>query len=232
MSDIGRTLELRMRSEVPAAIHSPRVTASSVTPTVLIPVKGFRRAKGRLSERLDTAERSKLARTMAAAVVRAAGSLGVQIVCDNDEVAHWARSVGADVLWVDAVGLNPAITAAVEALETEADLKHDSPGHVLIAHADLPRAETLAGLAESGTVTIVPDRHLDGTNVLALPLGTGFEFHYGPGSFGAHCDEALRRGLDLRVRRVGALEFDVDTPDDLDALDDADSRLPTASDAC
>lgn len=83
-----------------------------------------------------------------------------------------------------------------------------------IAHADLPRAETLDGLSEAGTVTIVPDRHLDGTNVLSLPLGSGFEYHYGPGSFAAHCEEALRLGLDLRVRRVPALEWDIDTPDD------------------
>ena len=120
------------------------------------------------------------------------------------------------MLWIDANGLNPAVTAAVAALET-ADTSGDGLGHVVIAHADLPHAETLDGLAEAGTVTIVPDRHRDGTNVMALPLGMGFEFHYGPGSFEAHCAEALRCGLDLRVRRVVALEFDIDTPDDLDA---------------
>ncbi|WP_419554016.1 2-phospho-L-lactate guanylyltransferase [Candidatus Poriferisodalis sp.] len=204
------------------------MTATSVTPTVLIPVKGFRLAKGRLAERLNETERDELARNMAAQVVKAAGSLPVQVVCDNDEVAGWARTVGADVLWIEAKGLNPALTAAVTELETAAVRNHDSPGHVLIAHADLPHAETLAGLAEAGTVTIVPDRHLDGTNVMALPLGTGFEFHYGPGSFAAHCNEALDRGLDLRVRRVAALEFDIDTPDDFDA---AGLSVPTTADA-
>ncbi|WP_420621434.1 2-phospho-L-lactate guanylyltransferase [Candidatus Poriferisodalis sp.] len=204
------------------------MTATSVTPTVLIPVKGFRLAKGRLAERLNETERDELARNMAAQVVKAAGSLPVQVVCDNDEVADWARSVGADVMWVEAKGLNPALIAAVAELETSEGRNHDSPGHVLIAHADLPHAETLAGLAEAGTVTIVPDRHLDGTNVMALPLGTGFEFHYGPGSFNAHCDEALDRGLDLRVRRVAALEFDIDTPDDFDA---AGLSVPTTADA-
>lgn len=200
---------------------TPNGTPAGVTPTVLIPVKGFRLAKGRLADRLDEAGRGDLARTMAGQVVKAAGSLDVRIVCDNDEVADWARAVDADVLWIDADGLNPAITAAVAALEAALDSDDGAAGtgHVLIAHADLPHAETLEGLAESGTVTIVPDRHLDGTNVMALPLGAGFEFHYGPGSFGAHCAEALRCGLDLRVRRVAALEFDIDTPDDLDAAD-------------
>ena len=197
-------------------------------PTVLIPVKGFRLAKGRLADRLDETERSDLARTMASQVVKAAGSLDVRIVCDNDEVAEWARAVGAGVLWIDADGLNPAIAAAVAVLEA-AGTDGDPSGHVLIAHADLPHAETLDGLAEAGTVTIVPDRHLDGTNVIALPLGAGFEFHYGPGSFEAHCAEALRCGLDLRVRRVAALEFDIDTPDDLDA---AELGGHTHDDAC
>ncbi|WP_423920293.1 2-phospho-L-lactate guanylyltransferase [Candidatus Poriferisodalis sp.] len=204
------------------------MTATSVRPTVLIPVKGFRLAKGRLAERLNETERDELARNMAAQVVKAAGSLPVQVVCDNDEVSRWARTVGADVLWIEAKGLNPALTAAVAELETSEGRNYDSPGHVLIAHADLPHAETLAGLAEAGTVTIVPDRHLDGTNVMALPLGTGFEFHYGPGSFNAHCAEALLHGLDLRVHRVAALEFDIDTPDDFDA---AGLSLPTTADA-
>lgn len=193
------------------------MTATSVTPTVLIPVKGFRLAKGRLADRLNDTERHELARTMASQVVKAAGSLPVRVVCDNDEVADWARAVGADVLWIDADGLNPAISEAVAALEADLDLDVDGSGHVVVAHADLPHAQTLVGLAETGTVTIVPDRHLDGTNVMALPLGTGFEFHYGPGSFMAHCTEALRCGLDLRVRRIAELEFDIDTPDDLDA---------------
>ncbi|WP_419864005.1 2-phospho-L-lactate guanylyltransferase [Candidatus Poriferisodalis sp.] len=194
------------------------MTATGVTPTVLIPVKGFRLAKGRLADRLSESERHELARNMARQVVKAAGSLPTKIVCDNDEVADWAHAAGAEVLWIDADGLNPAITAAVTALET-AGTSGDGLGHVVIAHADLPHAETLDGLAEAGTVTIVPDRHLDGTNVMALPLGAGFEFHYGPGSFEAHCAEALRCGLDLRVRRVAALEFDIDTPDDLDAAE-------------
>lgn len=219
---------------------TPNGTPTGVTPTVLIPVKGFRLAKGRLADRLSESERHELARTMASQVVKAAGPLPTKIVCDNDEVADWARSVGAEVLWVDAAGLNPALTAAVAALEAQ-DSASDrsagrsggssSGGHVLIAHADLPHAQTLAGLAEAGTVTIVPDRHLDGTNVMALPLGTGFQFRYGPDSFRAHCDEAQRCGLDLRIRRVAALEFDIDTPEDLDALDATTDGVPTNDDA-
>ncbi len=197
---------------------------------VLIPVKDFELAKGRLAPQLPADDRAELARSMAARVVQAAGRMPALVVCDNDEVAEWAHSVGAHPLRIETRGLNGALTAAVERLSAETpeesppwrnstDAAFDGrwPQHVVIAHGDLPRAETLEGLAEPGTVTIVPDRHLDGTNVMALPLGTGFEFHYGPGSFSAHCDEARRCGLDLQVRRVAALEFDIDTPDDLAA---------------
>ena len=205
---------------------------------VLIPVKDFELAKGRLAPQLPAGERAELARSMAARVVQAAGRMPALVVCDNDEVAEWAHSVGAHPLRIEVRGLNGALTAALERLSAatpgesppwrdSSDAASDGrwPQHVVIAHGDLPRAETLEGLAEPGTVTIVPDRHLDGTNVMALPLGAGFEFRYGPGSFEAHSEEALRCGLDLQVRRVAALEFDIDTPDDLAAhLADADSQ--------
>ena len=210
-----------------------------VEAVVLIPVKDFELAKGRLAPQLPAGERAELARSMAARVAQAAGRMPALVVCDDDEVAEWAHSVGAHPLRIEVQGLNGALTAAVERLsaatpddsppwrDTTDDDASDGrwPQHVVIAHGDLPRAETLEGLAEPGTVTIVPDRHLDGTNVMALPLGTGFEFHYGPGSFKAHCTEAQRCGLELQVRRVAALEFDIDTPDDLAAyLADADSQ--------
>ncbi len=36
----------------------------------------------------------------------------------------------------------------------------------------------------------MPDRHDDGTNVIALPAALGFRFAYGPGSFRHHVAEA------------------------------------------
>ena len=56
----------------------------------------------------------------------------------------------------------------------------------IVAHGDLPLAEDLTVAAGFDGVTLVPDRHDDGTNVLAVPTGAGFVFHYGPGSFGLH----------------------------------------------
>ena len=64
-------------------------------------------------------------------------------------------------------------------------------------------------------MTLVPDRHRDGTNVIALPTDMPFQFAYGPGSFQRHLDSAIADGLSVRVRRDPLLALDIDTPSDL-----------------
>jgi 2-phospho-L-lactate/phosphoenolpyruvate guanylyltransferase len=176
---------------------------------VLVPVKAFRDAKLRLAPALAPATRAELARSMATSVVAAAGPLSVHVVCDDDEVADWAASVGAHVLWKPGRGLNGAVNEGV------ADLADAGIERVIVAHADLPHALELAWVAEGDGVTLVPDRHDDGTNVAAVPAGAGFTFAYGPGSFARHVVEAHRLGLDLRVVREPRLGWDVDLPADL-----------------
>lgn len=180
---------------------------------VLVPVKAFRDAKGRLAEALTPGERAELSRSMAAAVVRAASPLPVWIVCDDDDVAAWAADVGASVLWKPGRGLNGAVNEGV------ADLADLGVATVIVAHADLPHAQALAHLADDESITLVPDRHDDGTNVAAVPASCGFVFAYGPGSFHRHITEAARIGLPLRVVREPRLAWDVDRPDDLLAPD-------------
>jgi 2-phospho-L-lactate guanylyltransferase len=90
-------------------------------------------------------------------------------------------------------------------------------GEVLVAHADLPRAHGLAQLAGFDGVTLVPDRHDDGTNVVCVPTGAMFRFAYGPGSFARHQAEAERLGLSFRVVRHPDLAWDVDVPSDIPA---------------
>jgi len=61
----------------------------SGTVAVLIPVKAFGAAKGRLAEVLDGQARADLARSMATIVVAAAAPLPVTVVCDDDDVDAW-----------------------------------------------------------------------------------------------------------------------------------------------
>jgi 2-phospho-L-lactate guanylyltransferase len=178
---------------------------------VLVPIKDFRQAKNRLSQRLDAEARETLARSMAQRVVKAAGDLSTYVVCNDRAVANWAQSMEAEVIWVRQDGLNPAVTEAATQVT-------DLYAHMIIAHADLPQAESLGGIARANTVSIVPDRHRQGTNVLSLPTGTAFEFQYGSGSLYRHMAEASRCKLDLKVLQIPQLQWDIDTPEDLDAL--------------
>ena len=150
---------------------------------------------------------------MATIVVAAAAPLPVTVVCDDDDVDAWARSVGADVVRVDGPGLNRAVEAGMEALAA------DGVAMVIVAHADLPRATRLDHCAGFDGITLVPDRHHDGTPVAVVPTGTGFRFAYGPGSFAAHVAEAERLGLAWRSLLDPDLAWDVDGPDDVASLE-------------
>lgn len=178
---------------------------------VLIPVKAFTRAKLRLSTVLDPALRAELARTMADHVVAAAAPLPVVVVCEDDAVAEWARSVGARVEWTPRLGLNGAVQEAVRRCAAHGTRR------AVVCHADLPFARGLAALADADDdeVVLVADRRGQGTNVASVPTGAGFEFAYGVGSFPRHLAEAERLGLRVRVLDSEHLGWDVDEPDDL-----------------
>ena len=177
---------------------------------VLVPVKSFAEAKLRLASAVEPLERRRLARTMATHLVTAAaGQLPTAVVCDDVEVAAWARQLGALVVWEPERGLNRAVEAGV------ARLAGHGARRVVVAHADLPLAGELAWVAAFPGVTLVPDHHDNGTNVACVPARSGFRFSYGPGSFSRHGAEARRLGLPLRVVREPGLGHDVDLPIDL-----------------
>lgn len=176
---------------------------------VVIPVKTFTVAKGRLAGALTDNERESLARTCAEGVVAAAAPWPVFVVCTHDDVARWAESLGATVVRQHSPGLNGAVRdgrAAAHAAGCD---------HVLVAHSDLPLAVSFAHVPVEGHVVLVPDRHDDGTNVMCLPADVDFEFRYGTGSFAAHLEESVARGIPHRVMRDDALSLDLDTADDL-----------------
>jgi len=180
-----------------------------VRAAVVIPVKAFHAAKLRLAPALSPASRAVLAREMATRVVRAAGSLPVFVVCDDEAVRSWATEVGATAHWTPGLGLIGAVEAGVDAA---ADAGAD---RILVAHADLPLATGLDHVIGDDGVLIVPDRWNDGTNVIAVPARSGFRFAYGPGSASRHEAEARRLGLPIQVVDDQVLGWDVDLPGDL-----------------
>jgi 2-phospho-L-lactate guanylyltransferase len=187
----------------------PRAPLQLGSRAVLVPVKAFSDAKVRLAAALAPAERAILARSMAERVIAAAQGLPVAVVCDDRDVATWARDLGALVIWEPGQGLNRAVDGGVRRLGGL------GVEHVTVAHADLPLATDLSWVGHFAGVTLVPDRQEDGTNVIGVPTGTDFIFSYGPGSFARHVAEAKRSGVPWRVVRAPLLAWDVDSPDDL-----------------
>lgn len=179
---------------------------------LLVPVKSFGAAKGRLAPALRGPERAELARRMATGVVLAGGDMPVAVVCDDPEVAAWARDLGALVIWEPGRGLNGAVQEGATRLAAA------GVEMLAVAHGDLPMATDLRWVVEFPGVTLVPDRRGEGTNVIGLPLPSSFVFSYGPGSFARHRAEALRIGPAVRTVHGSPLAWDVDEPADLIAV--------------
>lgn len=180
---------------------------------VLVPIKSFRAAKGRLAGVLDPAARADLSRMMAAKVLAAGRPFPTFVVCDDDDVAAWAGEHGADVLWTPGLGLNGAIDHAIDVVTGK------GAEHVVVAHSDLPLATTFGHLVIDGTVTLVPDHQLDGTNVQSRPTSLRLDAGYGAASFRRHLTAALGAGHPVRVVTDPRLARDVDTIDDLRHLE-------------
>jgi 2-phospho-L-lactate guanylyltransferase len=191
---------------------------------VVVPIRAFALGKARLAPHLDDDARAALSRTWADRVADAAAGHDTVIVSSDDEVRRWARRRGLGLV-DDPGSLDAAATAG------RARLRAGGCVRVVVAHADLPLACTLDGVARDAglpVVTIVPCHRDDGTPVLSVPAHADFRFSYGVGSFRRHAAEARRIGLGLRVVRDPALSFDVDTPEDLRDLMRREARRAPA----
>lgn len=177
---------------------------------MLVPVKRFTAAKGRLTGVLDDTDRARLAEWMATRVVDAVAEAPTFVACDDEDVAEWARRRGAEVLWSAGLGLNGAVDDAVARVTS---LGFD---HLTVTHADLPRPDALLRVARAGSVTFVPDRRSDGTNVMSFPATAPVRASYGGGSFRRHLVHAMASaGTPVEVRFDADLSLDLDTERDL-----------------
>lgn len=179
---------------------------------LIVPVKSFAIAKGRLATALTAQQRANIAKQCAEQVVRAGSPWSVYVVCDDDTVASWASALDAHVVRCN----EPGIDAAVNAGRQQAAA--DGIDHVVIAHSDLPLARRFDHLPRPDTITFVPDRHQDGTNVIALPVTSPFTTAYGPQSFPRHVERAKTMNLPFQIITDDDLALDLDTADDLSEL--------------
>jgi 2-phospho-L-lactate guanylyltransferase len=176
---------------------------------ILIPLRSLHSGKLRLAEAVDAATRADLIQSMATAVVAAAHDVHVLIVHDDPDVADWAHAKGASAFRPSKSGLNRAVS------EGRDHLRDQGFSRVIIAHADLPKARDLRVLDNGHPISIAPDRHGDGTNVLMVPTTVDFTFAYGPGSFASHMAIARELGFEPHIVHNPDLAWDVDHPNDL-----------------
>lgn len=183
---------------------------------ILIPCKGFARGKTRLAGVLTPDQRAQLCAALFLHTLGQALATGarVAVVSEDAEVARLARAQGALAVPDPGGGLNAALTEGASVLGGDAPL--------MLLPVDLPgiTAASLAALPLTKGVTLVPDRHNDGTNLMLLSPDArrNFRLAYGANSLVRHCRLARDLSLALLIWRDPVLALDLDTPADLDAL--------------
>jgi 2-phospho-L-lactate guanylyltransferase len=188
----------------------------------VLPVKSFRAAKTRLAADLGVPQ-PELAEKMADGVLRAlcaAPGLDRVLVVTRERVAmDLADELGAEIVEEDDLrGHSAAASLGVlRALELGAE-------RVLLAAGDCPLLTTadvddlLTRHSEPGVV-ILTDRHGTGTNGLLLTPPTAIPPSFGMGSRERHAELAHHAGVAWTVEEIDAFAFDVDTAEDLAAVD-------------
>jgi 2-phospho-L-lactate guanylyltransferase len=174
---------------------------------VVVPLKRFDRAKSRLRENrhLDV---SAIVEDLARGVIISSRPRPIIIVSEDEELATFATSLGAELLLTSSTSLSEALQSAYESLSNRFD-------RLIIAHGDLRDPEGLGSFEPQVGITLFADHHGEGTNVMVIPANLSFHFAYGPGSLGRHLAEARRLNVAHRVDRLSPWRFDVDEPDDL-----------------
>lgn len=179
-----------------------------MTPLVLVPVKRFFVAKGRLAPLLDAPARSRLGRALAERTLATIAAAGIEptVMAADETVAEWARSHGRPS------HLDPAGTD-LDASARVAISMGTRPW--LIVHADLPLLSTddieaAAAVLSDGDDPLSPSND-GGTSLIG---GRGdFGFAYGTGSFHRHLARLSRPRILVRV----GLSLDLDDPSDFAA---------------
>lgn len=201
--------------------HSTAHSDVSRHVALVVPVRGFDDAKSRLSASLSPVQRRTLAQNCATGVLRRDVPCLKFVVCDDDEVETWARTCGAIPIRVESRGLNASLHEATPHI-----VENYPADMLMIVHADLPLPNELDRVIavlqsalddDNGRVLINPDRHRDGTNVLALSqsLIGKWQFAYGENSFMNHQHEAHRLNCQVDIFESMYLGFDIDTSEDL-----------------
>jgi 2-phospho-L-lactate/phosphoenolpyruvate guanylyltransferase len=194
-----------------------------VSTIAVLPVKSFGAAKQRLAPALGAGSRQALAQAMFSDVLaslRRVRDLDSLVVVTADPVAEEAAQGERVRVLRDTEQSGQSAAALIgirHALATGFE-------RVLLVPGDTPLLdprEVTALLSVRDPVAIVPDRHGTGTNALVLAPPDAIDPSFGPGSRERHVAAAQAAGVPYVVEEVPTLMLDVDTGDDLAALEAA-----------
>lgn len=188
----------------------------------ILPIKTFEEAKQRLASELSAGPRRSLAESMFSDVLialrRARSVDSILVVSSDNSAQRIAGGHGADILEDLGRGHSEAAALGIaHAAERGATRVLLVPGDCpLLSPAEL---DELAGRpANPRSALIVPDRHGTGTNALLLSPPDALTPSFGPDSASRHHRLALEQGTEPEVVPVPSLALDIDTPEDLAAL--------------
>lgn len=186
----------------------------------VLPLKGLKDAKKRLSNILSPTERARLVTAMAhdmLSALCAASSLGgVMVISNDDDIKTLAANYPVELI---PEGSKKGLSAAISHAATI--LADRGINAMLVIHGDIPlvtpddiNAIIEASLPEP-SITIAPCSRKDGTNVMVCSPPDAIDFQYGKKSFEKHVQAALNIGIKSSEFLNHHLELDIDTADDL-----------------
>jgi len=192
----------------------------------VVPFRSFSNGKQRLSAAMSNESRSLFVEAMLEDTLRAllrSTRLDRVIVLSNDkEASALARELGA-VCVAEPSG-TAGLNAVVQATANELSPFYDS---LLVVHGDLPLLQTAEvdqlitahkELKQAPGLSIVPDRHGQGSNCVLVSPPNALRFHYGAGSLPKHLAFAKQHGILSQTVELTGAGLDIDVPDDLAAL--------------
>ena len=187
----------------------------------IVPVKSLIRGKSRLAGVLSDEERAALNRDLLTRTLLCLKSISridqVLVISYDPEVLARARDLGATTVQEGKkTNINNALRRATVAA------KAYNASRTIIIPADLPfikKDELEIFLDQAGEppeIIISSDRHSNGTNALYInPIGI-LEYNFGPWSFQKHVEQAEQKKINVKIKNMPSLTFDLDLPEDLE----------------
>jgi 2-phospho-L-lactate guanylyltransferase len=174
----------------------------------LVPVKSFDAAKSRLKPILSARQRRDLARNLVLHTLKSLPGDTLALV-NSPQLLKWINQTGYNAYLFESNSLNSTLQLAFEKFNN----LHYSQFTVIPTDLFFPYKVSL--IETLGTITIIPDHKLFGTNLLSIPKGISWRFQFGKHSFIKHLHQAQLTKYPVKTLYHKDLSHDIDEEQDL-----------------